>query len=54
MHRQPAYRNFPYYGNKVAEELSDNGICLPSGTQLTDAEQDFIIEKLNNSLKKHI
>ena len=54
MHQQPAFSKFQYFGQSVAEELSNNGICLPSGTQLTDDEQDFIIEELKKSLNKLI
>lgn len=52
MHLQPAFNKFRYFGKTVAEDLSNNGICLPSGTQLTDDEQDFIIEELTNCLSK--
>lgn len=54
MHLQPAFNKFPYFGKSVAEDLSDLGICLPSGTQLSDDELDFIIEELLNTLKKLI
>ena len=54
MHLQPAFNKYPYFGKAVAEELSENGICLPSGTQLTNDEQDFIIDELKTSLKKLI
>jgi len=52
MHLQPAFSKYLYFGKSVAEELSDTGICLPSGTQLTDNEQEFIIEELLKSLGK--
>lgn len=44
MHLQPVFKNSPYYGKKVAEELFDNGLCLPSGSSLTDEERDRIRE----------
>ncbi|MDN3709193.1 aminotransferase class I/II-fold pyridoxal phosphate-dependent enzyme, partial [Myroides ceti] len=31
MHLQPVFKDSPYYGNKVAENLFDKGLCLPSG-----------------------
>ena len=43
MHMQPAYAGAAYYGASVAEELFRNGICLPSGTSMTDAQQDWVI-----------
>lgn len=38
MHLQPVFENCPYYGGKVAENLFDNGLCLPSGSNLTDED----------------
>lgn len=39
MHLQPIFANYPYYGGTVAEELFDNGLCLPSGSNLTDEDR---------------
>jgi dTDP-4-amino-4,6-dideoxygalactose transaminase len=35
MHLQPVFCNYPYYGNRIAEMLFDNGLCLPSGSNMT-------------------
>lgn len=43
MHLQPIFRDYPYYGNNVAEALFENGLCLPSGSNLND-EDKFRIE----------
>ncbi|MDH4404091.1 MAG: DegT/DnrJ/EryC1/StrS family aminotransferase [Flavobacterium sp.] len=42
MHLQPVFEMYPYYGNKVAETLFENGLCLPSGSNLTDEDRDRI------------
>jgi dTDP-4-amino-4,6-dideoxygalactose transaminase len=42
MHLQPVFENYPYYGNKIAESLFENGLCLPSGSNLTDGERERI------------
>ncbi len=42
MHLQPVFANSPYYGSTVAEELFENGLCLPSGSNLTDEERTRI------------
>lgn len=42
MHLQPVFADAPYYGKKVAETLFDNGLCLPSGSSLTDADRERI------------
>lgn len=44
MHLQPIFKQYPYYGTKVAEKLFENGLCLPSGSNLTDAERERIEE----------
>ena len=48
MHLQPIFAGVPYYGSKVAEELFENGLCLPSGSNLTDADRDRITLALND------
>lgn len=35
MHLQPVFDGLPYFGNGVAEGLFENGLCLPSGSNLT-------------------
>jgi dTDP-4-amino-4,6-dideoxygalactose transaminase len=42
MHRQPAYADAEVIGGKVAEALFDTGVCLPSGSTLTDDEVDEV------------
>ncbi|MDV3876052.1 pyridoxal phosphate-dependent aminotransferase [Elizabethkingia anophelis] len=42
MHMQPVFSNALYYGGKVAEELFENGLCLPSGSNLTDEDKERI------------
>lgn len=35
MHLQPIFKNASYYGGTVCESLFNNGLCLPSGSNLT-------------------
>jgi dTDP-4-amino-4,6-dideoxygalactose transaminase len=42
MHLQPIFEKYPYYGSKVAETLFENGLCLPSGSNLTDEDRERI------------
>jgi dTDP-4-amino-4,6-dideoxygalactose transaminase len=42
MHLQPIFSNHPYYGGNIAETLFENGLCLPSGSNLTYAERERI------------
>lgn len=36
MHLQPVFSDCPAYTNGVSEKLFENGLCLPSGSNLTD------------------
>ena len=48
MHLQPIFAQYPYYGTRFEESLFDQGLCLPSGSNLTD--DDFI--RIEASLQK--
>ena len=39
MHLQPIFEQYPYFGSNVAEILFEKGLCLPSGSNLTDEER---------------
>jgi pyridoxal phosphate-dependent aminotransferase EpsN len=43
MHLQPLYKDAPCYGGAVSERLFAEGLCLPSGSSLSDADQDRVI-----------
>lgn len=43
MHLQPIFENYPYFGGKIAENLFHTGLCLPSGTNLTDADLKRVV-----------
>lgn len=42
MHLQPVFAAAPYYGDTTAQTLFNEGICLPSGSNLTDTDRDRI------------
>ena len=44
MHLQPVFSESPYYGTTVAEDLFNCGLCLPSGSNLSDADRSRIKE----------
>lgn len=46
MHLQPLYKDYPFYGNKIAETLFENGLSLPSGSNLTDSDRNRIQKTL--------
>jgi len=51
MHRQPVFAEAELIGDcDVADKLFDRGICLPSGSTLTDDDQDYVIATLQAEL----
>jgi pyridoxal phosphate-dependent aminotransferase EpsN len=52
MHMQPLYAGAPYHGNGFDERLFANGLCLPSGSDMTDEQQDEVIERVSALLDK--
>lgn len=42
MHLQPVFEAAPYYGGNISEKLFDNGLCLPSGSNLSDDDRERI------------
>ncbi|MFB9108001.1 DegT/DnrJ/EryC1/StrS family aminotransferase [Flavobacterium gyeonganense] len=53
MHLQPLFSGYPYYGGNVAENLFTRGLCLPSGSHLTEQEKDRIKEVIHNFLNNY-
>jgi pyridoxal phosphate-dependent aminotransferase EpsN len=55
LHMQPLFEGAAYYphgdGEHVAEELFHTGICLPSGSNLTEQEQDRVIHCLKEAVE---
>lgn len=43
MHLQPVFQDLPYFGGKVAEELFEKGLCLPSGSNMNEEEVNRVI-----------
>ena len=46
MHLQPVFKDALYYGEEVATNLFTNGLCLPSGSNLSDVEKERIVMTL--------
>jgi dTDP-4-amino-4,6-dideoxygalactose transaminase len=47
MHQQPIFKNAPSYLNGVSDDLFDRGLCLPSGSNLTNEQLDRVISAIN-------
>jgi dTDP-4-amino-4,6-dideoxygalactose transaminase len=46
MHLQPVFADAPTYGGDVSASLFEHGLCLPSGSALTEADQRRVVETL--------
>lgn len=47
MHLQPVFKNEDFYGEGVSQRLFDMGLCLPSGSNLTEIEKERIFSVLS-------
>ena len=48
MHLQPIFKTAPYYGSDISEHLFKNGLCLPSGSNLTLDDKNRIKKAVEN------
>lgn len=52
MHLQPVFTNEKYFGNHVAEIFFKTGLCLPSGTNMSDLDRERIAEVITKVFTK--
>ncbi len=43
MHLQPVFAARPVFGGSVSARLFEHGLCLPSGSAMTEADQDRVV-----------
>ena len=53
MHQQPVFASSKNYLNGVSDKLFENGLCLPSGSNLTEDEFQRIFNCLDSIFSKH-
>src|SRR5690606_14020141 len=46
MHLQPVFEDAPIYGNGTSEQLFEKGLCLPSGSNLTEPDLQRVVGKV--------
>lgn len=51
MHMQPVFAAAPAYTNGVSEKLFDQGLCLPSGSNLTKNDLERVINVFNEIMQ---
>lgn len=51
MHLQPVFSSYPAYLSGISESLFNTGLCLPSGSNMTDEQKCFIVEAIQKRIK---
>ncbi|PYI57190.1 DegT/DnrJ/EryC1/StrS family aminotransferase [Paenibacillus flagellatus] len=58
MHLQPLFRGYEYFAHSeqtsVSDDLFANGICLPSGTNMSDDDLERVFSSLDGCLKRAV
>ena len=54
LHQQQAWRECPFYGSSLADELAQTGLCLPSGSNLAEEEVERVIEAIKKQFGCHV
>ncbi len=53
MHLQPVFESCPYYGtHHIAADLFNRGLCLPSGSSMTDDDVKRVADIIHKVMKK--
>lgn len=47
MHQQPVFKKYPKYLNGISDNLFEKGLCLPSGSNLSEKELDRIYNAIH-------
>ncbi|NCX95046.1 MAG: hypothetical protein EBX41_01305 [Chitinophagia bacterium] len=50
MHLQPIFSHYPYYGGSLSTTLFEQGLCLPSGSNLTEHDMKRIFDVIDSLL----
>lgn len=50
MHMQPVFSKHPAYISGVSQELFDTGLCLPSGSNMSEADRERVLHALLKTL----
>jgi pyridoxal phosphate-dependent aminotransferase EpsN len=52
LHLQPVFKDAEYHGRGVSDQIFEQGLCIPSGSGMTDAERTRVIESIIPLLSK--
>jgi dTDP-4-amino-4,6-dideoxygalactose transaminase len=53
MHLQPVFKGMPFYGRGVSQKLFDRGLCLPSGSNLTQSQLERVVQEIKAFLNQN-
>jgi dTDP-4-amino-4,6-dideoxygalactose transaminase len=53
MHLQPIFQGYRCRGGGIAEDLFERGLCLPSGSNLTEDELQRVVQALRSTPRRH-
>jgi pyridoxal phosphate-dependent aminotransferase EpsN len=51
MHLQPIFQDYAVFGGEVAEDFFDRGLCLPSGSNLAEADLRRVVDVVRRCRK---
>ena len=52
MHLQPVFKDYPSYTNGVSEKLFNSGLCLPSGSNLSNQDLNRVLSAIYIRMNK--
>jgi dTDP-4-amino-4,6-dideoxygalactose transaminase len=50
MHLQPIFEKYPFYGDGTSQKLFEQGLCLPSGSNLTESDLERVLAAIKKVL----
>lgn len=53
MHMQPVFKNCRIRGGAISEDLFQRGLCLPSGTQMTEEDLERVVKVVRNCCRRN-
>jgi len=52
MHLQPAFADAEMHGGEVSERLFDHGLCLPSGSAMSEEDRARVVATVKQTFKR--
>jgi dTDP-4-amino-4,6-dideoxygalactose transaminase len=52
MHKQPVFKGSTIRGGRICEDLFERGLCLPSGTAMTENDLKKVVQIIRQYAKR--